>query len=165
MTLLRAGIEELKEQLEANENKLLQKDAELSTVQVQLGDCKRSSQTFQVRLSSLQRVLATAQIAILNFLLQDQLGIPLRLSWKQCSDVPFLMHSSTNPVTLNEKVYMVGGGVSGHECTVVVVYDTHNREWSTLPKHHDQVTAFGMAVVKKPGHTGGWFGSLYSQGD
>ena len=58
------------------------------------------------------------------------------------------MHSSTNPVTLNEKVYMVGGGVSGHERTVVVVYDTHNREWSTLPKHHDQVTAFGMAVVK-----------------
>ena len=68
MTLLRAEIEELKEQLQANESKLLQKDAELSTVQVQLRDCKSSFQTFQVRLSS-QRVLAIVQIAILILLI------------------------------------------------------------------------------------------------
>ena len=42
---------------------------------------------------------------------------------------------------------MVGGAVSARECTVVV-YDTHNREWSTLPKHPGQVTSFGMAAVK-----------------
>ena len=33
------------------------------------------------------------------------------------------------------------------ECSVVV-YDTHNREWSTLRKHPGQPTSFGMAVVK-----------------
>lgn len=58
MTSLRAEIEELKEQLQAKENKLLQKDAELSKVQVQLS----SFQTFQVRLSS-QHVLAIVHIA------------------------------------------------------------------------------------------------------
>ena len=61
MTSLRAEIEELKEQLQAKENKLLQKDDELSTVQIQLGDCKSSFQTFQVRLSS-QCVLAIVEI-------------------------------------------------------------------------------------------------------
>ena len=60
MTSLHAEIEELKEQLQEKENKLLQKDAELSTVQMQLRDCK-SFQTFQVRLSS-QCVLAIVQI-------------------------------------------------------------------------------------------------------
>ena len=54
MTSLRAEIKELKDQLQAKEN-------ELSTVQVQLRDCKSSFKTFQVRLSS---VLAIVQIAI-----------------------------------------------------------------------------------------------------
>ena len=80
MTLLRAEIEELKEQLQANENKLLQKDAELSTVQVQLRDFKSSFQTFQVRLSS-QRVLAIVQIAILILLI-----FSFRPNWDYHSD-------------------------------------------------------------------------------
>ena len=42
---------------------------------------------------------------------------------------------------------MVGDDLSGHECSVVV-YDTHNREWSRLPKQPGQVSSFGMAVVK-----------------
>ena len=68
MTLLRAEIDELKEQLQVKEKELFQKDAELSTVQVQLRDCESSFQTFQVCLSS-QHVLAIVQIAILILLI------------------------------------------------------------------------------------------------
>lgn len=42
---------------------------------------------------------------------------------------------------------MVEGGVGVYEWTVVV-YDTHNREWSRLPKQPGQIRSFGMAVVK-----------------
>lgn len=42
---------------------------------------------------------------------------------------------------------MVGRGACADECTVVV-YDTHNREWSRLRKQPGQVTSFGMAVVQ-----------------
>ena len=48
MNLLRAEIDDLKEQLQAKEEKLLQKDTELSAVQVQLRDFKSDFQTFQV---------------------------------------------------------------------------------------------------------------------
>ena len=79
--------------------------------------------------------------------MQAQLGLPLKLNWKRSSDLPFAMHSSiTRPVTLKGKVYMVGHRPGVAEGTVVV-YDTHNREWSFLPKCHDQVKSFGMAVV------------------
>ena len=76
MTSLRTENEELKEQLQANENKLLQKVAELRTVQVQL----RDFETFQVRLSS-QHVLAIAQIAILILLI-----FSFRTNWDYHSD-------------------------------------------------------------------------------
>ena len=56
------------------------------------------------------------------------------------------MQSNTYPVTLNEKVYMVG--TTGVREWTVMEYDTHNREWSTLPKQPGRETAFGMAVVK-----------------
>ena len=42
---------------------------------------------------------------------------------------------------------MVATTTSLREWTVVV-YDTHNKEWSTLPKQPGQLTSFGMAVVK-----------------
>ena len=48
MNLLRAEIDDLKEQLQAKEDHLLQKDVELSAVQVQLRDFKSNFQTFQV---------------------------------------------------------------------------------------------------------------------
>ena len=56
MTSLRAEIKELKEQLQAKEDELLLKDAELSAVQVQLRDSKGEFETFQV----CQHVLAIA---------------------------------------------------------------------------------------------------------
>ena len=42
---------------------------------------------------------------------------------------------------------MVARDACYDKCSVVV-YDTHNREWSRLPKQPGQVTSFGMAVVK-----------------
>ena len=80
-----------------------------------------------------------------NLLFQDQLGLPLRLSWEQCSDMPFAMNSNTHSVVLKGEIYLGGGGSSGDLCTVVV-YDTQSGKWSTLPKC--QVRSFGLAVVK-----------------
>ena len=148
MNLLRAEIDDLKEQLQAKEDKLLQKDAELSTVQVQLRDFKSDFQTFQVCQHKLAIASTYSHFLIFSFM-QAQLGLPLKLSWKRSSDLPFAMCSSTiHPVTLKGKVYMVGCRIGVPEGTVVV-YDTYNREWNLLPKRHDQVKMFGMDVVNK----------------
>ena len=42
---------------------------------------------------------------------------------------------------------MVGRRIGVAEGTVVV-YDTYSGKWSLLPKRHDQIKSFGMAVVK-----------------
>ena len=74
--------------------------------------------------------------------------LPLRLSWKQYSSMPFAMYGNTHSVVLKGKVYMGGGCASDklQTCTVVV-YDTHSGEWSTLPKCWPWVTSFSLAVV------------------
>ena len=143
---MHAEIEDLKEQLQAKEDKLLQKDVELSTVQVQLRDFKSDFQTFQVCQHKLAIASTYSHFLIFSFM-QAQLGLPLKLSWKRSSDLPFAMYSSNiRPVTLKGKVYMVGCRIDVPEGTVVV-YDTYNGEWNLLPKRHDQVKSFGMDVV------------------
>ena len=81
-----------------------------------------------------------------NLHFQAQPGQSLRLSWKQCKDMPFAMSNNTHSVVLKGKLYMGGGRTSGdsQECTVMVC-DIQSGEWSTLPKH--QVKSFGMASV------------------
>ena len=83
-----------------------------------------------------------------NLLFQAQPGQSLRLSWKQCKDMPFAMSNNTHSVVLKGKLYMGGGCASGNsqvECTVMV-YDIRSGEWSTLPKHQViEVVWYGLS--------------------
>ena len=67
MNLLRAEIDDLKEQLQAKKDELLQKGAKLSALQVQLRDSKSDFQTFQVCQHKLAIASTNSHFLIFSF--------------------------------------------------------------------------------------------------
>ena len=74
------------------------------------------------------------------------LKLPLRLKWKRCRDMPFVMIGNPRSVLLRRKLY-VGGGITDKrkDEQTVIVYDLDSDEWSKLREY--QFRYFAMAAV------------------